>query len=59
MKYLHPGDRHPARIRKADKLFGDELDFDHIKFLVKITDIRKIAKKNCIGISIFGYENSE
>ena len=44
-------------ILKVDKLFGDELDFEDIKFAVKIKDIHKIEKKNSISISVFGYEN--
>ena len=24
VRYLHPADHHPARVRKIDKLFGDE-----------------------------------
>ena len=46
-------------MREIDKLFGDELDSEDIKFLVKIKDIHKIVKKSSIGISIFGYENKE
>ena len=43
-----------------DKLFGDELDLEDIKFPVnKIRDIHKIQKKNYIGISAFGYEKEE
>ena len=30
-----------------------------MNFPVKIRDISKIAKKNSIGISVFGYENKE
>ena len=57
--YLHPADHHPGRITEIDKLSGDELDSEDIKFLVKIKDIHKIVKKSSIGISIFGYENKE
>ena len=32
VKYLNPADRHPARFIKIDKSFGDELDFEGIKF---------------------------
>ena len=28
VRYLHPADHYPTRIRKTDKLFGDELDLD-------------------------------
>ena len=58
-RYLHPADHHPARIRKVNRLFGDDLDFEHTKFPVKIRDICKIEKKNSIAISVFGYENKE
>ena len=50
---------YPARIRKIYELFGDELDFEDIKFPVKIKDIQKIYKNNSIGISVFDYENKE
>ena len=30
-----------------------------MKFAVKISDIHKIEKKNCIRISVFGYEKKE
>ena len=46
---------HPARIRKIYKIFEGELDFKVIKFRVKI---HKIEKKNCIGISVFGFKAS-
>ena len=59
MRYLHPTDHHPARIRKVDRMFERKLNFKYIKLPVKIGDIRKIEKKNCIGISVFGYENKE
>ena len=59
VRYLHPADLHPARIRKVDKDFSRALDFKDIKFPVKIRDIHKIEKRNCIAISIFGYENKE
>ena len=58
VRYLHPADHHPVRIRKVSKIFSRELDFKDIKFPVKIRGIHKI-EKNCIGISIFGYENKE
>ena len=47
------------RIRKVDKDFARKFGFKDIKFLVKITDIQKIEKINCISISAFGYENKE
>ena len=56
-RYLNPADHNPRRIIKADKDFAKRFDFKEIKFPVKIRDIRKIEKKNSIGISVFGYEN--
>ena len=57
VRYLHPADHNPRKITKADRLFGDELDFEDVKFPVKTKDIHKIEKKNSITISVFGYEN--
>ena len=57
VKYLLTVEHHPARIRKIDGILADELDFENIKFSVKIKDIHKIKKNNCVNISVFGYEN--
>ena len=57
--YLHPADHHPARISKVDKDSARKLDFKGIKFPIKIRDIHKTEKKNCIAINVFGYENKE
>ena len=60
VRYLHSSDHNPARIRKIDKLFGDELQFENIRFPVKIKNIHKIEKKkNSFGISVFGYERAK
>ena len=53
VRYLNP-----RRITKADKDFTKRLDFEDIKFPLKTRDIHKIEKKNSIGISGFGYENT-
>ena len=47
-----------SKNQKIEKLFGDELDFEIIKFPVKI-DIQKIEKMNSIEISGFAQENKE
>ena len=47
------------RIRKIDQDFASELAFKDIKFPAKSRNIHKVEKKNCISISIFGYENEE
>ena len=58
-RYLNPENNHRARVKKADKDFNKKLDLKDIKLPVKIRDIHNIEKKNFIGISIFGYENTE
>ena len=57
VRYLHPADHHLTRIIKVNRLFGGKLNFEHIKFPVKIKDIHKIEKKNSIIISVFGCGN--
>ena len=59
LKYLYVADHHPAKIRKVDRLFADELDFGYIKFTVKFRDICKIEKNAAVTISVAGYQNKE
>ena len=48
------------KIRKVDKTFVRELEFEDIKFPKIIRDIHKIEKeKNYIAIGVFGYENKK
>ena len=42
VRYLNPAYHHPARITKAEKDLAKNLDFNDIKFPVKIKDIHKI-----------------
>ena len=44
-QYLNSADRKPARITKADKDFGEKLDFKDVQFPVKIRDIQKTEKE--------------
>ena len=41
-----------------DEILADELDFEDIKFPVKIKDIHEIEKKY-ISNSVFGYESKK
>ena len=59
VRYLDPADHSPRAITKADKSFTKKLDFNDIKFSVKVINISKIAKSNSISISVFGYENKK
>ena len=47
------------RITKSDNDSTKNLDFNDIKFPVKVRDILTMKKKNSIWISAFGYENKE
>ena len=53
VRHLHPANHIPRKIRKDEKDFSNEPDLKDLKFAVKIGDIHKIEKKNCIGISVF------
>ena len=44
-RYLLPAVQHPAKIVKVDRLFGYELDFEGLKFPVKIKDFAKLKKR--------------
>ena len=57
VRCLHRANPHLARIRKIDKLSGDELDFKNIKFPVNIKDIHTIERKNSIDILSNSIEN--
>ena len=57
VKYIHTAHYDPRRITKAGKVFGYLLDFEDIKFPVKIKDTHKIEKSYCISIIVFRYEN--
>ena len=58
VRYLHPANHIPRKIRKDEKDFSSKPDLKDLKFAVKIGDIHKIEKKYCIGISVFGYEKN-
>ena len=54
VRYLNLVNRNPARITKPDKEFAKKLDFEDIKFSVKIRDIHKTGKKISLSISVLG-----
>ena len=45
VRYVNPADYHSARITNSDKDFAKKLDFEDIKFPVKVRDIYKLEKK--------------
>ena len=50
VRYLHPVDHSPARIRRADIDFAKRLYFKDIQFPVKIRDIHQIEKKIILAL---------
>ena len=52
VKYSNPVDNHPARIRKIDKLFRDDMDFKDITFPIKVKDIHKVEEKKRILLEL-------
>ena len=45
IRYLHPADHYPVKLRQTDKILAGKLDLDDLKFSVKIKDIHKIKEK--------------
>ena len=59
IRYLRPQGKDPQRIKKSDKEYIKNLDYQGIKFPVTIKQINKIEKQNNIRINVFGYENKQ
>ena len=59
VRYLHRADHITRGIREVDKLYVEKLDFEDIKFIVKVRDIQKIERKNSISINDFGYDHKK
>lgn len=53
VRHLNPADYYSPRIDKVDKVFAKKCSFKDRNFLVKIRDVQKIDKKNCINIIFF------
>ena len=59
IRYLNPQGKDPQRIKKDDRQYIKNLDYQGIKFPVTIKQINKIEKQNNIRINVFGYENKQ
>ena len=59
IRYLNPQGKDPQRIKKSDKHYIKNLDYQGIKFPITIKHINKIEKKNSIRINVFGYEEKQ
>ena len=59
IRYLNPQEKDSQRIKKDDRQYIKNLDYQGIKFPVTIKQINKIEKQNNIRINVFGYENKQ
>ena len=57
VRHLNPVSDHASRIKRVDKKNVDTLDYDGIKFPVKVKDVGVIEDKNGICINVFSYED--
>ena len=55
--HVNLSNKHSGRIKKNNKKFAEELNYDGIEFPVQEKDFNKIEVKNNICINVFGYEN--
>ena len=58
IRYLNSRDN-PQRIKKIDRAYVKNLDYNGIEFPVTINQINKIEKQNNIRINVFGYEQNQ
>ena len=59
IRHLNPRNSNPQRIKKTDKSFVKQLNYDDIEFPVSIKQYNKIETQNSININVFGYENKQ
>ena len=59
IRHLNPQIKHPERIKKGDKQFIEELNYEGIEFPVSHKHYNKIEKQNSIRINVFGYEKGQ
>ena len=59
IRHLNPQKKDPQRIKKGDKQFIEELNYEGIGFPVSHKHCNKIEKQNSIRINAFGYEKGQ
>ena len=57
VRHLNPVSDNVSRIKRVDRKIADTLDYDDVKFPVKIKDVGAIEDKNDICVNVFSYEN--
>ena len=59
VRHLNPRENNPQRIKKTDKAFMPQLNYDNIEFPVSIKQYNKVEIQNNININVFGFENKQ
>ena len=59
IRYLNPQTKDPQRIKKSDKQYVSNLNYNGIEFPVATKNYNKIEKQNEININVFGYEDKQ
>ena len=59
IRYLNPQLKDPQRIKKDDRQYIKNLNYQGIKFPVNINQYNKVERLNNIRINVFGYENKQ
>ena len=59
IRHLNPQIKHPERIKKGDKQFMEELNYEGFEFPVSHKHYNKTEKQNSIRINVFGYEKRQ
>ena len=59
IRHLNPQIKDPQRIKKSDKQYVINLNYNGIKFPVSTKYYNKIEKQNDININVFGYEEKQ
>ena len=59
IRHLNPQAKDPQRIKKSDKQYAINLNYNGIEFPVSTKHYNKIEKQNEININVFGYEDKK
>ena len=59
IRHFNHQNKNPQRIKKTDKQYVKNLNYEGIKFPVTTKQYNKIEKQNDININVFGYEDKQ
>ena len=59
IRHKNPKTKDPQRIKKSDKQYVSNLNYNDIEFPVSTKHYNKIEKQNEININVFGYEDKQ